>query len=469
MHREQTDLLIIGGGPSGCAAALSAKKNGIKNVIIVEAQPYDRHRIGEILLTNTIMDFVRLGIDDDLHPYIEKYGWNKKFAASYVHGKDRTPWQVVNNHPGLVLNQFEGDNFPKKYIDPESGIWHTLVVRRHEFDEALREICEKKGINIIHGTVIDAKINNRKNLADSRIISVEVNTLKDNKKLKIAPKFTIDATGQQAFLGRQNENREPFGDKGLQARYAYFSDVDFSSAIKKGFYKEGANILSFDDGWMWIAYLGKNQTSVGIVSKDWDHNEATYWKKLKRLPEYDLFGFGDANTVCYKNEPADPDTSYVHKNYRYKTEEFAGLNWACSGDAALFLDPLLSQGVTLAVSYGSKLGAIAQQILSHEVGAKEAMESYRTAYIKEIEILNKVVTLWYKKDFNISDDWFKTAGKISKMFGREIGEDVESFRWVSNLENVHNLFQGGDLNDFLKDLRDVNTIELIHDFEREAL
>lgn len=468
MARVLTDILVIGGGPSGCAAALNAQKYGARSVTIVESQPYDRHRVGEILLTNTIMDFVRLGIHKDLLPYIEKYGWNKKYAASYVHGKDRTPWQVVNNHPGLAVNQEDRAEFPSEYVNQETGIWHTLVVRRHEFDEALREICERKGIEIIHGNVVDAKIGNKEDLANSKIISIKV-VDKNNANLKIVPKFTIDATGQQSFLGKINSNRESFGDRGLQSCYAYLSDVDFTDAIQKGFYKEGANILSFDDGWMWIAYLGRNQTSVGIVSKNWDNEENSYWKKLKRLPEYELFGFKNAAAVTYKNEPADKDLFYKHSNYRLKTEVFAGLNWACSGDAALFLDPLLSQGVTLAVSYGSKIGKIAQQILNHEVGHKEALRSYRRAYINEIEILNKVVTLWYKEDFDINNDWCKTADKISKMFGREIGEDVESFRWISNLENIHKLFEEDGMEDFLKDLRDVNTIQMIHEFEEDQL
>jgi flavin-dependent dehydrogenase len=43
-----TRLSIIGGGPAGCAAALSAIKSGIEpsDILIIEKEPYDRHRIG---------------------------------------------------------------------------------------------------------------------------------------------------------------------------------------------------------------------------------------------------------------------------------------------------------------------------------------------------------------------------------------------------------------------------------------
>ena len=197
-----TDVLVLGGGPAGCAAALSALNSGVETVTIIEATPHDRHRIGEILLTNTIQDIHKLGIARDLFPYIEKYGWNKKFAAAYVHGKDRTPWQVVNNHPGIDINEDDGANHPVDYIDPDSGIWFTLVVRRHEFDSALREICASKGIKIIHGKAVDCRIKNPDSPHESTIVSVDIIGL-ENDKIKCVPQFVIDATGQNALMGNK--------------------------------------------------------------------------------------------------------------------------------------------------------------------------------------------------------------------------------------------------------------------------
>ena len=457
--RISPEILIIGGGPAGCAAALQAYNEGCRNITIVEKQPYDRHRIGEIFLTNTILEFQKLGIHDELLEFQQKYKWNRKFAAAYVHGKDRTPWQVVNSHP-FGFNELEQRGFPRNYIDEKSNVAFTLVVRRHEFDEALREICKQRGIDIIHGFVDDCNFVGDINSNKSSIISLDIIN-ESNEKIKARPKFIIDATGQQAFFGKKNKNRFAFGDVGLQARYTYFEDVDFTDAIEKGFYKEGANIVSFDDGWVWIADLGNNHTSVGIVSKYWDDDENYFWKKLSRLPEYLLFNLDKAKVTSYKKTDVKPDNFYVHSNYRFKTETLYGKNWACAGDAAMFLDPLLSQGVTLAVSYGSKLGKTAYHIVNDDFEPEEALAQYEQAYINEIEILNKVVSLWYKPDFSISNDWFETSKRISHIFGREIGEDVESFRWISNLENIQSLFDSHPEETFLKEIEEVNEVQMV--------
>lgn len=456
------EILIIGGGPAGCAAAIQAHNDGCRNIVIVEKEPHNRHRIGEILLTSTILEFKRLGIHEEVIEFQKKYKWNRKFAAAYVHGKDRTPWQVVNNDPHVIdVNAREGELFPKSYIDPDTKIWFTLIVRRHEFDAALREICERRGITIIHGSADEANtLGDRENLKETRISSIDIVT-KDGSRIKARPKFVIDATGQQAWWGKSNKKRFAFGDVGLQARYTYFENVDFTDAIKKGFHQEGANILSFDDGWSWIAHLGDNQTSVGIVSKVWDDKENHFWSKIKRLPEYKLFNLDKAKVTSYNKAETTQDNFYVHSNYRFKTETIYGKNWACVGDAAMFLDPLLSQGVTLALSYGSKIGKTANDIVSGSVSADVALEKYENAYINEIEVLNKVVSTWYKPDFSISDDWFKTAKKISHIFGRDIGEDVESFRWVSNLENVVRFFNNFEDGDFLRKIEEVNEIKMV--------
>jgi len=455
-------IVVIGGGPAGVSAAISAINEGAEEVVIIEKEPFGRHRIGEILLTQTILEFKELGIDDEMSKYAEMYQWGKKYAAAYVHGIDRTPWKVQNNNP---LSQPE-EGFPKSFINKETGLWYTLMVRRHEFDEVLREIASKKGIEIIHGKVSDIHIALEDKKDNSQVTSLEVETL-NKEKFKIVPQFVIDATGQQAFIPRRLKQRNVIDDWELQARYSYFEGVDFENAKKYGFFENGANILSYEDGWVWIANLGRGLTSAGVVSRVWDHDKNTFWNKFKNLPEYKIFGFDKAVVRNFKGEPVDSqEHMYVHPNYRFRSDTMRGKNWACAGDSAMFLDPLLSQGVTLAISFGRSLGKIAKLITQDYVDPISTLRQYELSYISEIEVLNKVVSLWYKPDFRFDKNWEDVANKISRIFGRDIGKDVEAFRWISNLENIHYILKDkNDLN-FLKLLNGVNNIKMIHDFEK---
>lgn len=464
--KQLADIVVIGGGPAGVAAALSAINNGSTDVLIIEKEPFGRHRIGEILLTQTIIELKQLGIAEEIRQYADKYQWGRKFAAAYVHGEDRTPWKVQNNHP--LSSSQDQPHIPRCFVDEKTQLWYTLMVRRHEFDESLREIAAKKGVRFLHGAVKDMSIIAEDELDKSTISYLDV-VDNDGNNIRVNARFVIDATGQQAFIPRRLNQRKIVDDWNLQARYTYFENVDFDKAMEHGLFKEGANIISFEDGWSWTAYLGRGLTSFGIVSKHWDKDEKTFWKKIVNLPEYKKFGFDKATVVDHMGKPTASDNVYVHPNYRFRSEVMRGRNWACVGDAAMFLDPLLSQGVTLALAFGAQLGKVATYIVNGDAEAVVTLKEYERAYISEIEVLNKVVSQWYQPGFKFDKNWESAAGKISNIFGRPIGKDIESFRWISNLENIHNIIQDKHDNKFLEEINDVNSIKMIHDFEKYGL
>ncbi len=47
----------------------------------------------------------------------------------------------------------------------------------------------------------------------------------------------------------------------------------------------------------------------------------------------------------------------------------------------------------------------------------------------------------------------ETARKINNIFGRDIANDVEAFRWVSNLENIHFIMKDKNDAHFFKDFK----------------
>src|ERR1700736_5700011 len=104
----KTDVLIVGGGPAGSAAAMFLLREGIQPVI-VEAENFPRYHIGESL-TGGAADILReldLEADMDRHGYLVKFGvkvYGQSLNGSWfvpVRGRDanwvafdNTTWQV---------------------------------------------------------------------------------------------------------------------------------------------------------------------------------------------------------------------------------------------------------------------------------------------------------------------------------------------------------------------------------------
>ena len=61
---EKIDVLIIGGGPGGCAAAMFLLREGITPVIL-EQEEFPRFHIGESLTGEAAQVLRRLGLEED--------------------------------------------------------------------------------------------------------------------------------------------------------------------------------------------------------------------------------------------------------------------------------------------------------------------------------------------------------------------------------------------------------------------
>jgi flavin-dependent dehydrogenase len=413
------DLVIIGGGPAGCMAAIGAlKENPQLSVIIIEKNEVAGHRIGEALLTGTVMTFAEAGIADE----IAAQGYHRKIGATYVWGKNRDPWYV--DYPGEV------NGYPESFM--HDGKRCAIHVPRHIFDQQLRDICVRKGVEF---SFSGAK----------EVISTEKKVIKGielENGQKILGMYFIDSTGQLAFIGRRLSQRNPVTTKLLGARvakYAYFDNLNWDMAKDNGFDIHRTNIVSDSNGWNWMIDMGEKGnrlTSVGFVTTPDIAKKLTFKNCTEFFPELKKFGVANGLSGAknvYGNLLAE-DKFYGHPDYSYKTEELEGPNWALCGDAALFLDPILSQGVTLAVHYGFMRGRAAVHFLEGDGGDFQKIVTQN--YLNESEILKVVIGEWYANNKAV-DNWRWKAQEISShLDAMEKRDPVEAFRFITNLENI---------------------------------
>ena len=89
------DVLIIGGGPSGCAAASLLAEQGHR-VLVLEREKFPRYHIGESLIPFCYGPMERLG----LIPKMKASCFQKKFSVQFVqpNGKASQPFYFFNRY-----------------------------------------------------------------------------------------------------------------------------------------------------------------------------------------------------------------------------------------------------------------------------------------------------------------------------------------------------------------------------------
>src|SRR3954452_15139644 len=130
------DVLILGGGPGGAAAAMFLLREGITPVIL-EQDEFPRFHIGESLTGEAAQVLRRLGLEEKMNAMD-----NPVKHGVVVYGSNAaTTWYVKVSSRDENWNLY--DNV-------------TWQVRRSEFDKMMLQEAIKRGAKIIRGTATKA-------------------------------------------------------------------------------------------------------------------------------------------------------------------------------------------------------------------------------------------------------------------------------------------------------------------------
>lgn len=173
MSNIYSDILILGAGPAGLSAAISAKmqKPNFNIRIIEKAAPY--HKIGCVIRNKTFSMISDLGLD------------NVEF---------------------LEINKFDESNI--------------FSISRMDFETSLRDKAISLGVNIIEDTILTLEF--------SEDIIEKVNTASGRS---YTSNFYVDATGQVAIIARLFGHRKSSGTL-FKAAYTHFYSEKEMDVIK---------------------------------------------------------------------------------------------------------------------------------------------------------------------------------------------------------------------------------------------
>jgi FADH2 O2-dependent halogenase len=87
---------------------------------------------------------------------------------------------------------------------------------------------------------------------------------------------------------------------------------------------------------------------------------------------------------------------WIEADYSYKIEKFTGPGWMLVGDAARFVDPIFSSGVSVAMRSSQFAFAAIEAVLKGERTEDDALGEYDETIQRGTQIWYEWITLYYK-------------------------------------------------------------------------
>ncbi len=305
------DVIIIGAGPGGSTAGALLARQGV-DVCILDKDAFPRFHIGESLLPCDLALFDRLGMD------MKALGFLYKGGAEFF--DERT-----------------GDYAEYLFKDGLAGTpSHAYQVERSKFDAAVLDSAIKAGCEV------------RTGVRASQMIPGEAAVTLETSQGQLKARYVIDATGQDALFAHREKSMRRIEDFGLAAVFRHFDDLSdevWEELTVKG--HGNIRILIVDPGWAWVIPLSGRRVSMGVVSRRQGINHQLFEETYAASPMLQRLTAG-----CPKTDLT------IIRNFSYRNTKPRGPRWVCLGDAAMFLDPVFSSGVSLAMLGGERLAEI---------------------------------------------------------------------------------------------------------------
>lgn len=369
-----TQVVVIGGGPGGSTTATLLARQGF-DVVLLERSKFPRYHIGESLLPSCLRIFDELGVREK----IESHGFQRKDGALFDWGG--VEWFF---------------NFGTK-TTPLYG----FQVVRSEFDKLLLDHSASQGVDVREGLeVTEIEFVGERPCAVHFVDS-------EGREGRGSFEILVDASGRQGLMAtRYLRNRQFHEAFRNVAVWGYWKNA---RRLDRGPFGASAS-CSIPYGWLWMIPLHDGALSVGAVMHKSRMNEL---RDHMSLDEIYREAVKSNRVVAELVESAELATSLkVETDYSYAADRFSEPGYYLVGDAACFLDPLLSTGVHLATFSGLVAAASIASVLRGDVDEARASEffgvSYRRAYMRMLV----VVSAFYQTHTG-RDAYFKKAQQLT--------------------------------------------------------
>lgn len=372
---EASRILVVGGGPAGSTAAGLLARQGYE-VTLLERAHFPRYHIGESLLPSILQILDLLGAREKM----EQMGFTRKHGAFLEWGDER--W-------GLNFGELS------------ENCTYAFQVERADFDHMLLKHAASLGVTVCEGVEVQGLTFDGDRpcaatwVRQARPANGDPGRTEPAEHGDITFDYLVDASGRSGVMGTKYlKNRRYHKVFQNIAIWAYWKDVDRMATGREGDIACG----SIPAGWLWSIPLRDGTTSVGVVV----HRDSVvartgslddlYYESIEQSPF--IKKIVEAGRMVSK--------THTEQDYSYASQNFCGPGYYMAGDAACFLDPLLSSGVHLATYSGLLAAASIGSTIRGEVSAEEAggffEKCYRQAYLRFLVFLSAFYDVGRKKE-----------------------------------------------------------------------
>ncbi|MBK5302871.1 MULTISPECIES: tryptophan 7-halogenase [Gammaproteobacteria] len=329
VEMERRQVLVIGAGPSGAIAAALLKRKG-HDVLMIERQHFPRFSIGESLLSHCL-DFVE---EAGMLEAVNAAGFQRKNGAAFAWGDQYSAFDF-------------GDTF-------SNGKPTTFQVQRADFDKLLADQAELQGVDVRYGEAIVS--------ADFSLPKPQLDVLReDGSQYRVEADFVLDASGYGRVLPRLLNLEAPSNFPVRQAVFTHVEDCIDNPA----FDREKILITTHPtqrDIWFWTIPFSNGRCSVGVVAA------AEHFEGRTENLDNCLRGFiAETPSLAGVLNNAVWDTpARTIGGYSANVKTLHGQGFALLGNAAEFLDPVFSSGVTIAMRSASMAAGVLHRQLQGE-------------------------------------------------------------------------------------------------------
>ncbi|HEV8299296.1 MAG TPA: geranylgeranyl reductase family protein [Acidimicrobiales bacterium] len=358
-HRH--DLLVIGGGPAGSAAAFWAAEHGL-DVVFVERKRFPREKTcGDGLTPRAVKQLHDMGLAEQLTQFHRVTG-----LRAIAHGRT------------LELR------WPEHPIYPDFG----YVIRRAELDTFVAENAVRRGAVLLQHTEAITPILRNGMLLGATVRDHDADTVEE-----IHARYVVVADGSNSRFGRALGTwRDREYPQGMAIR-GYFEsarhDDPWIESVLDVRDRSGASLPGY--GWNFPVGNGTINVGIGLLStfRDWKSVNTSHLLRefAATLPDY---------WAIDPNNPIAPPTG-GRLPMAGSVGPKVGPNWLIAGDAAGAINPFNGEGI----DYAYETGRLAATLVAEALVTRDGLAIQRYP--------------------QILDDEFRLYFKVARLFAKVIG------------------------------------------------